>query len=65
MKVELSKDLVNEGRLFVVVVDAIEGAVCSIHRKCGDIQAFEIWRCDGDAGGNADTHVVELAQLLH
>ena len=65
MEVELFEDLINATRSLVVVVDAIEGAVCGIHRQPGDIQALAIWWYGGDPGCDTETDVVELAQLLH
>jgi hypothetical protein len=48
-----------------VVVDAVEGITCGVHRERRDVKARAIWGSSGDTGCDEDTEVVEPAQFLH
>ena len=65
MEVELFQDLVGRIGPFAVLVDAIEGVTCSLHRQRRDVEGLAVGRDGGDAGCYAKANVIELTQLLH
>ena len=44
---------------------AVECVTCSLQRQYRNVESFAAGRDDGDSGGNAETDVTELAQIIH
>jgi len=65
VEVELLQDLIDQNRLFDILVYAIEGAASSLHRQCWDLESLVVGRDGRNARRDAKTNVVEATQLLH
>ena len=65
MEIKSFQDVIDQIGPFAVLVDTVEGVARSVHRQCWDIESLAVGRDGGDAGGDTETDVAELTQLLH
>ena len=65
MVIELSQDVIDRIRSFLVPVHLIERVPCGFCGQCWDIDNLAVRRDDGDSGGNAQADVAEPTQFIH
>jgi hypothetical protein len=65
MKIQALKKMVYDTRPLAIIVYAVEDVACGLHRQRGEFQPRAVWGNSGDLGGDANTDVAGVPQLLH